>query len=637
MVIPFVLAALVGADPSVGFIWHYPFVDQGTRAVADTGASTMTSRAPWALIEPEPERFSFECLQRQLDVARAGGFRLILILECNPFCAPPWLKAQVAAVHEMVIGPDGRPSGEPSTTSAVYHTARSRFLGKLIEFLKVADPQHTVAAFHPGIEWWFPPEFRYAPADIARFQSWLLLQYGDVATLNVRWRSDFASFETVSPPEVTFPDLFRKGREGLCVPTIAVSGQGDAEAASYDWFWFWAATAAATIDELAAEVKRLDPTRSTISFQTFTWATAGEWDYLGWCAVVPDEVAHTASHLDALGLQLPISWGDPYQVTVGLDVVRKYDKPVHAVDLLDFTQGQAAGFRVMQRGTHAAIARGAIAVDYCSWAGAGDYSFYGSWAPEDLRRLVAEASGALRLCEGMQPDPDMALVLPFTYPGSRNDPASFVGFYRLLESLHHTVDVVTPRELALRTVDMSQYEAVIVPDAPDLPPSAIEALAGARKLMTTSTFPACRLQPAVVQDFGRTLAAPLRRDSTAGDGPPMLDFRRENPRQRADLAEAMNEAMRQAGIATRVSGLPREVSCTFMAAPNGWGVYLINRTDEPLPPLTCHVCDAALGTIRAWADIEPAACDIAVDGDGVQISLPSFATSCIVRVQRNKD
>ncbi len=637
MIVPFLLAAMILAEAPVGFIWHYPFVDQGTTAVAATGVTTMTSRAPWHLIEPIPEHYTFDCLQKQLDVARAGGFRLILILECNPLCAPPWLKTRVAAVNEMVVGPDGRPSGEPSTTSAVYHTALCQFLGRLVDFLKVADPQHTVVAYHPGIEWWFPPEFRYAPADITRFRTWLSSQYGDVATLNARWRSDFTSFETVSPPRLTYPDLFRKGREGLCPPTLAESGHGDPEASSHDWFWFWAATAAATIDELAAEVQQLDPTRPTISFQTFAWATAGEWDYLGWCANVPDEVARTATHLDALGLQLPMSWGDPYQVTVGLDVVRKYGKPVHAVDLLDFTQGQAAGFQVMRRGTHAAIAHGAIAIDYCSWAGAGDYSFYGVWAPEDLRRLVAEASGALRLCEGLRADPEMALVLPFTYPGSLNDPASFVGFYRLLESLHYTVDLVTPRELTLRSVDISRYDGVVVPDAPDLPPLAIEALAGARKLVTTLGFPASSLQPVVVQDFGTTLASPLRRDSIAGDGPPMLDFRREDLQRRAELSESLRVALRQAGIAARVSGLPREVSCTLLAAPEGWGLYLINNAAEPLPPLKCHVRGTSSGRVQAWADIEPVACEIAVDKDGVQVSLPSFVASCIVRVQRDKE
>ncbi len=74
-----------------------------------------------------------------------------------------------------------------------------------------------------------------------------------------------------------------------------------------------------------------------------------------------------------------------------------------------------------------------------------------------------------------------------------------------------------------------------------------------------------------------------------------------------------------------------------MAAPDGWGVYLINNAAEPLPPLKCHVRGALSGRVQAWADIEPAACDMAIDGDGVQVSLPSFVASCIVRVQRDKE
>jgi len=48
MLIPLTLAALLGTGPSVGLIWHYPFTDLGTAAVAGTGVTTMTSRAAWA-------------------------------------------------------------------------------------------------------------------------------------------------------------------------------------------------------------------------------------------------------------------------------------------------------------------------------------------------------------------------------------------------------------------------------------------------------------------------------------------------------------------------------------------------------------------------------------------------------------
>jgi hypothetical protein len=632
MLVPLTLAALLGTVPSVGLIWHYPFTDQGTALVAGTGVTTMTSRAAWGALEPAPGYFTFDSIQKQINVARAGGFRLILILECNTFCSPLWLRARAVSAGEMVVGPDGKQGTLPTTTSAVYHAALTEFLEKLVTFLEVADRDHTVVAYHPGIEWWFPPEYRYAQADIGRFRSWLSARYADIDAFNARWHSHFDSFTSVVPPHVAFPDIFSKGRLGLREPVLTEPWPYDLAAASADWFQFWTATSASTIDELAAEVKKLDPSRPTISFQTYAWAAAGEWDYLGWSAFMPDEVAREGAHLDQLGLQLPISWGDPYQVTVGLDLVRKYGKEIHAVDLLDFTQGQAAGLEVMRRGTHAAIAHGAAAIDYCSWAGAGDYSFFPAWSPADIRTLVTEARQALTLSGGLKPEPEAALVLPYTYPGSPNDPSSFVGFYRLMETLHVTFDLVTPRELELRTVHLSRYRWVLVPDAPDMSASATEVLAGAPKLFATSTFRGHGPTLTVVPDLGRQLAFPLRRDTVAGDGPPMLDFRSENQALRASVAKSLGSLLQAAGTLPRVSGLAGGVSCTIMAGEDSWGLYLVNGGGKAVPAQHIHVRSAAGGTISAWADLASAASTISTDGDGATIDVPAFRTSCIVRV-----
>lgn len=609
---PLLLAAVLGAEPAVGFIWHYPFAGAGDELVARCGVTHMTARAPWAAIEPEPGRFEFGALAEQLALARAGGYRLVLILECNPFCAPPWLRRQVLACGEQVVGAGGAPDSLPSTSSPTYWAAVERFLGALTGWLAEHDRELTVVAYHPGIEWWFPSEYRHAPADITRYQA--------------------QSGTTVDPPRLFPPDLFRRGRDGLAEFELAAPWpHGDAEAACRDWYWFWVETAAATLERLAATVKRLDPGRETISFQTFAWATAGEWDYLAWSATPPVELARLAPSLDAIGLQVPLAGGDAHQISVALDLVRKLGKPLWALDLLDFTQGQAAGWPVMRRGIHAAVQHGATAINFCSWAGAGDYSFYPAWPVDDIAQLSAEALGALAAVAGLAPRAEGALLLPFVPPGPAgvpNDPASFAGFYRLLESIPLTVDLVSFRELELGTVDLGRYPWLLLPDAPLLPEPVAAALRGYHgRLFATQPLPGATLLP----DLGRAYAAALHRDSFAGDGPPMILWRDFPPTATVD---ELRRLMQQAGVETTVTLEPHrpEVTCTVLRGDGELALYLVNRGVGPLGPTRCRLRLPPPRTLRLWADLTPAAGFVGRDGQHSLVYLPPFETSCIVRL-----
>lgn len=52
--------------------------------MAETGATVMLVRAPWALVEPEEGKFDFQLLDEQLQWASRIGVRLIWVIEAGP-------------------------------------------------------------------------------------------------------------------------------------------------------------------------------------------------------------------------------------------------------------------------------------------------------------------------------------------------------------------------------------------------------------------------------------------------------------------------------------------------------------------------------------------------------------------------
>ncbi|MBM3496296.1 MAG: hypothetical protein FJX72_18535, partial [Armatimonadetes bacterium] len=546
------------APPRVGFIWHFPFVDVGTAQVAGSGATSMIARVPWVVAQPGPDRWDMGSLDRQISEAERGGFSLVLLLECNPFCAPKWLRDQVAAAGESVRDASGVAGDVPSSASEVFARAQRRFVETVIAAVRTRDRHPVITHYQVGVEWWFPYEQRHAPAHIAAFRAWLARRYRTVSGVNRAWGSAFASFAEVTAPRTHVTGrMWEKGRSGLIpvlsqdAPDAPTGGPG----ASHDWAMFWHETAAGYINSLAAMARRLDPSRPTMSFLTMSFAQGAEWDYVDWSAIRLDEVCARARDITEIGMQLPAARGDAFRIAVGLDIARKYRKPMSVLDLLDFTDGVKAGRAVHDRATHTAIQHGASSLYYCCWNGAKDFSFHPDWPEDELRAMLTDARRTLDLVEGMTVVADGAIVLPIMpgVPGTEDarsrSATSFMGWYKLLERLHRTVDVITLWEIE-RGLDLSRYRWVVLPDCEIALKGAASRLNGfarSRRLILGGTAPSrdehgkaiAHTWPGAVRtrDFGGEYAGKLTRDAAAGDTPPMVMWRAETPEHGALLAE----------------------------------------------------------------------------------------------------
>jgi hypothetical protein len=656
-------------EPPVGFIWHFPFVDVGTDQVKRSGATAMIARVPWGVVERTQGQYDFSSLDRQIEEAERGGYRLVLLLECNPFCVPEWLSRKAQEAGESVMDGAGAAGREPRTASPLFARAEEEWIRRVLAHVRERDRQRVITHYQAGIEWWFPDSFRYAPADIRRFRGWLQKRYSTIQRLNDNWSSSYRAFEEIQAPRIYTVDLWQNGRQGpgrLRTQDDLSKSAGNYDAISGDWHLFWYETAAEFINFMARLVKKYDSTRPTLSFLTFSFAISSEWDYVQWSAVHLDEVARRGRYLDALGMQLCAASGDPYRITAGLDVARKYGKPLYVLDLLDFTLGVHAGFSRMEKATHAAVQHGATGLFYCCWNGAKDFNFYPDWKIEDLNRMLTDGRRAIRLMQDMKVRSDTALILPILPSppldenGYKNDPASFIGWYKLLESLHIPVDVVTLQELERDPSALKGYSRALVPDCAFLPEKAAEQLAAFRRrgghLFVSERF--ARFDPArrpldretlfrglafeTLPDYGKRYAGPLIRKSQAGDTPPLTQWRDETPEYaalRRQAAERILTSLRKAAREREIEFLtPGErITATLFTGRHRRALYLVNMAEEPAKGERLRWKVARTASVEALADLQPVVCKTRQDGEWLEVALPAFRTSCIIRANLKRD
>jgi hypothetical protein len=630
-------------------------VDVGTDQVPESGATTMLARAAWVYMEREKGHIDLAPLDRQLEAARKGGYRIALLLECNIFCSPTWLRQETSAAGQNGLGVDGKDSHIPSLTSPLFQQAQERFLQTVLKHIRRVDREGLVTHYVAGVEWWFPAEYRYNQADIARFHQWLEGRYGTLKALNTAWGAEHASFGEVEPPRLVVPELFKRKRPGL----IQVLYHGpqpaytNTDTATSDWQRFWEETSAEAMDALATQIKRIDPSRPVTSYLTFAWGSVAEWDYRQWAAVGVDEVARRADALEVLAMQLPLSEGDPHRIEAGLDLARKAGKPMWILDLLDFAAGVHIGYLPMLRATHAAVQHGATGLQYCCWNGATDFNFYPDWPMGELGSMVDEGKRAIQLTEGLAPKPDGALVVPVLpaspkdAEGFKNDPASYLGWYKLLRSMQLGVDLVTLRDLEAG-LSLEDYPWVVVPDCAVLPKKALAELSdysGQGGLLITSGRFAERdetgaalatkgLSRKALPDLGAPYWGPLLRDGHAGDTPPQLLWQRTLAQTAPERLAAMR-ALREAGLAGSVTLSPDSPEVTLMplTGKQSLGAYLVNHSDEQAKGLLIRLKSPRPEAVEVWCDTAKTECLWRFEAGELELHLPPFKTSCLVKAQ----
>ncbi|MEV0564923.1 beta-galactosidase [Dactylosporangium sp. NPDC050588] len=145
----------------------------------------------WAMLEPAEGQYTFEWLDRVLELLHANGIRADL---ATPTAAPPpWLTyrypdARLIDREGHVLGQGGRQSFCPS--SAEY----ARAAATITEQLGRRYGEHpAVALWHVHNEYAGVNPHCYCPGCAEAFRGWLQDRHGDLPTLNAAWGTTFWS------------------------------------------------------------------------------------------------------------------------------------------------------------------------------------------------------------------------------------------------------------------------------------------------------------------------------------------------------------------------------------------------------------------------------------------------------------
>lgn len=161
------------------------------RMMAEAGFNVVRlAEFAWGLLEPEPDYFDFNWLDRAISVLQRHGLRVVL---CTPTATPPpWLLAEQPDMLQVTHS--GRRQG-PGTRRAICANhpgfrERSRIICRELA---------RYYAGHPAvIGWQTDNEFGchdtgycYCPNCAAAFRRWLQQKYGTLAELNRAWGGAF--------------------------------------------------------------------------------------------------------------------------------------------------------------------------------------------------------------------------------------------------------------------------------------------------------------------------------------------------------------------------------------------------------------------------------------------------------------
>lgn len=458
----------------------------------------------------------------------------------------------------------------------------------------------------------------------------------------------------------------RNGSKCVCVDISDTNSSfGNIDAAVYDWSTFWYEYAADYINYLSGIYKKYDTERPTVSYLTFSFGYPAEWDYSQQMSIAPDEVAYRGSNLDVIGMQICAADGDPYRATAALDLVRKYEKPMWAVDLIDFTSGVYIGFSKMNKISQSVIQHGAKGIIYCLWnlPPVPDYSFYPNWPVEDSNRMLTNAKESIKLLDGYTIKPDIALVQPILpassldADGFKNDYRSFMGWYKILENLHLTFDIVTLKELERDDTVLSKYKFIIAPDCKYIAEKSLNKLTAytesGGKMITGGQFGefneiskplpkskanACnRIRLA---DYGKAYTGVLIRGTHAGNTPPLFLWGDNTPvRQKImDKAhKALSDVINPSNTKGLVSIYPRNDMIKSVIHENGKkkAIFLVNMDDKSPDTHFIRIYDSLDCKVKAYADNKEVEVDTQlvkseIGKSFMAIKLPKFETSCII-------
>lgn len=425
----------------------------------------------------------------------------------------------------------------------------------------------------------------------------------------------------------------------------------------YDWTNYWYEAGAEYINYCAGLFKKYDPTRIVSTYLTFAFSYPAEWDFSQWTGISPDEVAMRGTNIDEIGLQLCAADKDPYRITACLDLVRKYGKPMWVVDLIDFTSGVGIGYKALNKITQASIQHGSKGLIYCSWfiGSVPDYCYYPYIPIDDLNRMLTDARTARDIIDGMEVKPGIAIIEPILpaspadKDGYKNDFHSFMGWYKILENMQITFDVITLNEIE-KDIDLSGYRMLVVPDCQFIQEDvksklenyvddggAIIVMKGFAKYDEISNESNQSLKQFSIQDFGKDYCGKLLRDTHAGNTPPLFLWRDDTPETDAALESGIKQVrkcMDEFGIFPDVellSGNPGIRSVVYDGIESR-AVYLVNMDDDDSEAAVIRIKYGVVSKIEVFADLKKESCGYLQSNGYIEVNLPAFTSSCIVKI-----
>lgn len=326
------------------------------------------------------------------------------------------------------------------------------------------------------------------------------------------WRG--AHYGKAEIAQSTRPDDTRTvaGSVLLCMDAPAKTPRhGHDSAAWYDFVTFSMEGYARRMNDWALYIKKCDPSRKVMHYLGFTLGTLGQWDD-STLTQRADIFLANSRDADINGIQLCAAKGDFHYTTLVVDLARKYNKPIVATDLQDFTHGVYVGYNAMNRTTLASIAHGCDGIYYYCWYGTPDYNWHEAWTLDETSRMIRNARWTLEFLKDATLETDAAFVIPIVpyceadAGGQKNDMLENMGLYTIAAKLGYCPEVFTVYDLAKSKPDLSRFKTVFLPDCLYINATACDVLSryaeGGGVLILTG-------RPPTYDETGRPLESPL--------------------------------------------------------------------------------------------------------------------------------